>query len=104
MDDGAAKFDDAVDNFVDGFADEQFFAIDEGDDGVGRLLNQLDEIGIHRHAASVQSGQLNHGNGRVKPGEMHKMGADTVPWVRHRRKRRQAGASELQGRLRRFGE
>ena len=40
-------------------------AIGEGDDGVGRFLDQLDAIGVHQHGGTVGARQRDHG---IRPG------------------------------------
>ena len=56
------EVDDAGENFVRFFEDHYFFAGNQGDKSVGRLFDELDEIGIHDDGFVVETCQLNHGS------------------------------------------
>jgi len=56
-----AVFFDAFDDFVAGFADDDFFAVGEAEQGIGSGLGPLDEVEVDIKRVAVEASQLNHG-------------------------------------------
>jgi hypothetical protein len=46
---------DALGNFFAGFAEDQFFAVDKGEHGVGRCLSGFDEVTVDHHGSSIET-------------------------------------------------
>jgi hypothetical protein len=57
----AAVLDDAADDFVGGFLDENAFAGGEGEEGVGGGFDEFDEVGVDHEGLVVEFGEANHG-------------------------------------------
>jgi hypothetical protein len=38
---------DALNDVIDLSRDDEFFAVEQSDDGISRVLDRLDEVGIH---------------------------------------------------------
>ena len=60
MEEIAAVGEDPAHDFGRGFAHNQFVSGDKSDDGVGVLLDELDELGIDDERMSVEPGEFNH--------------------------------------------
>src|SRR5271165_7422068 len=58
--DGAAELQHAFDHLIGGLTHHQLFAAEQSDDGVRRLLDIFDEVGVERQACVVQAGELDH--------------------------------------------
>ena len=58
--DGLAIADDTLDDLVDQGLDHELFAVEEGDDGVGGVLDCFDEVGVDDQHRSVQAGHVDH--------------------------------------------
>ena len=59
--DGGAVLDHEVGDGLDVLGHEVLGAVDEGDDRVGRGLDPLDEVRVHRKTLAVEARQDNHG-------------------------------------------
>src|SRR5580704_7236240 len=57
----ASEVDDAGEHFADFFENHNFFARDQSDQGVRRLLDELDQVGIDGEGLVVETRELNHG-------------------------------------------
>jgi hypothetical protein len=56
----AAVVEDALHHLGRGFADYHLVSSEEGDDGVGALLDELDQFGIDDEGVPIQPGKFNH--------------------------------------------
>lgn len=56
----SAELDDAGQNLVRFFEDDDLLSGDQGHERVGGLFNALDEIGINQQGLVVQTRELNH--------------------------------------------
>src|SRR5208283_697038 len=75
--DSAAELQHAFDHLPGGLAHHQLLAVEQGDDGVRRLLDIFDEVGVERQARVVQAGELDHRRprpgGRIQPAHRQKL-------------------------------
>lgn len=60
MEDGATELDDASQNVIHALAYHELFSIDERDQRVGRLLDELDQVGVDRQGLVIETSQTNH--------------------------------------------
>src|SRR5262249_44171705 len=51
---------DFVEDIVGGFSNDDFLAVDEGEDGVRGALDELNEVGVHDERLIVETSQLDH--------------------------------------------
>jgi hypothetical protein len=63
--DGPAKLQHSFDHLIGGLAHHQLFAVEQSYDGVRRLLDVLNKVGVERKAGVVQAGKLDHRRPRV---------------------------------------
>jgi hypothetical protein len=60
LQDRAAEIDHATQHFTGSFQYEDLLSIDQSDNGVGRLLDELNEVGIYSERVVIESSELNH--------------------------------------------
>ena len=64
--DAAAIREGAVDDVVAAFEDNDFFAVDEGEHGVGRGLGVFDEVAVDDQRIAVEAGEMDHGGASLR--------------------------------------
>jgi len=56
----ALEFGNAFEHLLDGLAHDEFLSREKGDDGVGRVLDELDEISVDNQRLVVQASEIDH--------------------------------------------
>src|SRR6266851_5243206 len=51
---------DAFDDVVDQSLDDELFAVEEGNDGIRRVLDRFDEVSVHDKLRAVQARHIDH--------------------------------------------
>ena len=64
------EFDDPREHFRQLLPHNDLFSGNKGDERIGRLLDELDQVGVHHQGLVIETSELNHaGRFRVPEGE-----------------------------------